>query len=98
MLDLATAKGAKGMAVRPKSWTKESRRALLKLTACFVTLFLVQLVVDYLTDGPERLTASYLTVRPLAFAFFWLIGAVLIWRWGYIRALRRQNDPNRVKE
>ncbi|MFD9949942.1 hypothetical protein ACFWYW_20340 [Nonomuraea sp. NPDC059023] len=86
------------MAVRPKAWSKESRGALLKLTACLVMLFLVELVVDYLTDGPERFTASYLTVRPLTLAFFWMVGAVLIWRWGYIRALRRQNDPDDVKE
>lgn len=45
------------MAVRPKSWSKESRSALLKLTAAIVIFFLVELVVDYVTDGPERITA-----------------------------------------
>ncbi len=30
--------------------------------------------------------------------FFWLIGAMFIWRWGYIRALRRQNDSNGVEK
>ncbi|MEV4894360.1 hypothetical protein AB0K48_33745 [Nonomuraea sp. NPDC055795] len=86
------------MAVRPKAWSKESRSVLLKMTACFVALVLGELIVDYFTDGPEKITATYLTVRILVFGFFWLIGAVLIWRWGYIRALRRQNDPNGVKE
>ncbi|MFI6535674.1 hypothetical protein ACIBHY_24730 [Nonomuraea sp. NPDC050547] len=86
------------MAVRPKAWSKESRGALLKLTACFAALLLGEFVVDYFTDGSEKITATYLTVRLLAFGFFWLAGAVLIWRWGYIRALRRQNAPNVVKE
>ncbi|MEU6725958.1 hypothetical protein ABZ917_19840 [Nonomuraea wenchangensis] len=51
-------------------------------------------VVDYITEGPERITVAYLTGRLLALAFFWLVGAMFIWRWGYIRALRRQNDSN----
>ncbi|MED7927876.1 hypothetical protein SMD20_26695 [Nonomuraea sp. LP-02] len=86
------------MAIRPKAWSKESRSVLLKWTAGIVLFFLVGLVVDYITEGPERITAAYLTARPLTLAFFWLIGAMFIWRWGYIRALRRQNDSNGVEK
>ncbi|WP_162795610.1 hypothetical protein [Nonomuraea lactucae] len=86
------------MAIRPKAWSKESRSVLLKWTAYIVIFFLVELAVDYITEGPERITAAYLTARPLVLTFFWLIGVVFIWRWGYIRALRRQNDTNGVEE
>ncbi|MFI6297766.1 hypothetical protein ACIBEJ_39670 [Nonomuraea sp. NPDC050790] len=87
-----------GVEVRPKGWHRESLIHLLKLTACVVALFVVTLVVDYFTKGPAEITATYLTVRPLTLAFFWLIGAIFIWRWGYIRSLKRQNDSNGVEQ
>ncbi|MGA4994957.1 hypothetical protein [Nonomuraea bangladeshensis] len=86
------------MAIRPKVWSKESRSVLLKWTAGIVIFFLVELVVDYITEGPGRITVTYLSARPLALAFIWLIGVMFIWRWGYVRALRRQNDSNGVEK
>ncbi|MFF0769673.1 hypothetical protein ACFYUK_12335 [Nonomuraea wenchangensis] len=86
------------MASRPKAWSRESRSVLLKWTAGIVLFFLVELVVDYITEGAERITTAYLSARSLVLAFFWLIGAMFIWRWGYIRALRRQNDSNGVEK
>ncbi|MEZ7130344.1 hypothetical protein ACBR40_33850 [Nonomuraea sp. AD125B] len=95
---LGHGEGAKGMASRPKAWSRESRSVLLKWTAGIVLFFLVELVVDYITEGAERITTAYLSARSLVLAFFWLIGAMFIWRWGYIRALRRQNDSNGVEK
>ncbi|GAA1765221.1 hypothetical protein [Nonomuraea bangladeshensis] len=86
------------MEIRPKVWNKESRSVLLKWTAGVVLFFLVELVVDYITEGPERITAAYLSARSLVLAFLWLIGAMFIWRWGYVRALRRQNESNGVEK
>ncbi|MFI9556172.1 hypothetical protein [Nonomuraea endophytica] len=86
------------MEIRPKAWGKESRSDLLKWTAYIVFFFLAMLVIDYVSEGPERITEAYLTARPLTLAFFWLIGVVFIWRRGYLRDLRRQYDSNGVKE
>ncbi|MER7363841.1 hypothetical protein [Nonomuraea wenchangensis] len=86
------------MAIRPNAWSKESRSVLLKWTAGIGIFFLVKPAVDYILEGPETIRVAYLAVRLLMLAIFWLIGVMFIWRWGYIRALRRQNDSNGVEK
>ncbi|MEO3789088.1 hypothetical protein ABGB14_02685 [Nonomuraea sp. B10E15] len=66
--------------IGPKGWSREARVAWLAWTCVVAGFFLVDLAIDYFFEDPGQITVIYLTMRPLAYAAFWLVGVLVIER------------------
>ncbi|GAA2899759.1 hypothetical protein [Nonomuraea rubra] len=68
------------MVIGPKGWSREARVAWLAWTCTVAGFFLLNLAIDYFVEGGGQITAVYLTMRPLAYGLFWLVGVMVIRR------------------
>lgn len=66
--------------IGPKRWSREARVAWLAWTCVVAGTFLANLAIDYFFENPRQITVVYLTLRPPAYAAFWLAGVLVIRR------------------
>lgn len=82
------------MAGRRGVWIRKSRKMVVGWTCYVVGWFVAMLCIDLISEGPERITAAYLTARPAVLGVFWL-GGMLVIRWW---ARREVDEPDRVDD
>lgn len=68
------------MANRRRTWDSEARKVLLVWSCLVVGWFLAWLVIDLASEGPARLTRTYLFARLMVFVVGWF-GGTLVIRW-----------------